>query len=91
MLSAYVKFCGGCNPTYDRGKAVATLKKLFADQIEFHGYDPGIPRDVGIVVQGCERECVQLGILPQTKHLFVLRYEKDIADVIAGIRKLLEQ
>ena len=34
-----VKFCGGCNPTYDRTAEYVKLKKRYPDVI-FETYDP---------------------------------------------------
>lgn len=88
MLSAYIKFCGGCNPTYDRGDAVNKLKKIFEDKITFYSHDINIPRDIGIVVQGCERECVQISNLAPAEHIVVLRYESDLTDAIAKLNAI---
>lgn len=45
-----IKYCGGCNPTYDRGAAVAELKKDLSDlevsdspgRMAIEGYPEGI-------------------------------------------------
>jgi len=88
MKTAYIKFCGGCNPRYDRGEAVAKIKKIFGEKISFFNHDPQISRDIGIVVQGCENECVQLKNLAQAEHLIVLRYESDLVDAVSKLNEI---
>jgi len=89
MKTAYIKFCGGCNPTYDRGDAVQKLKKIFDGKIEFFSHDFSVPRDIGIVVQGCERECLQIKNLAPAEHHVVMRYESDLTDAIAKLHSIL--
>ena len=37
-MTVAVKYCGGCNPRYDRGAALEKLKKRYPD-IKFEGLD----------------------------------------------------
>lgn len=51
-----IKYCGGCNPRYDRTKEVEKLKKQFP-QHEFT-YDPGKAAcDIYLLVCGCMTAC----------------------------------
>ena len=88
MKTAYIKFCGGCNPRYDRGLLAGELKQRFADRISFHAHDANIPRDIGIVIQGCEKDCVQIGNLAKADDVIVIRYESDFRDAVKMIEKL---
>lgn len=89
MLTAYIKFCGGCNPTYDRGAAVDKLKKIFDGKIQFFNHDIAVPRELGILVQGCEKECVLIKNLAPAEHYITLRYESDVADAVMQINAIL--
>ncbi len=63
-----VKYCGGCNPNYDRVRLVETLKeklKGFASIIE-EGDAPLV-----IVVAGCATACVDLTPFKK-KQLYVI-------------------
>ncbi len=51
-----VKFCGGCNPRYDRGKAFEDIKKERPD-IEFAIAREGEKYDFLIVIGGCTSCC----------------------------------
>jgi len=85
MKTAYIKFCGGCNPRYDRGRIAKELKQRFAEQVVFHSHDVNIPREIGVVIQGCEKDCVRMENLAKADRLIVIRYESDLADAIKAI------
>lgn len=51
-----VRFCGGCNPRYDRGEALNEIKKHFQD-IDFVNATEGIPHDLLLVIGGCTNCC----------------------------------
>jgi len=58
-----IKYCGGCNPTYDRVEMVQEVRSLGKNRFIFHGYDqPGL--DGVIVVNGCPRECAVKDLKP---------------------------
>lgn len=53
MLKAAIKFCGGCNPRYDRGQAYNKIRQLFQDKIEFFLPQDGEKYDILLVISGC--------------------------------------
>ena len=89
MKTAYIKFCGGCNPRYDRGALAKELKQRFSGQVEFSTHDANIPREIGIVIQGCEKDCVQLKNLAKADRQIVIRYESDFTDAVKAIEEEL--
>jgi hypothetical protein len=54
-----LKYCGGCNPLYDRVQAVVSVRKRLKDKIELVSYED---RDAEgtLVVTGCPTACVDL-------------------------------
>ncbi len=52
-----VKFCGGCNPRYDRGKAYEALKEKLKDKAEFVIAEEGKVYDHLLVIGGCTNCC----------------------------------
>ena len=52
-----LKFCGGCNPRYDRGKALETIKKQAGDAAEFVIAEEGAEYDYLLVLGGCTNCC----------------------------------
>jgi len=54
-----LKYCGGCNPQYDRVQAVEFLRERLKDTVDLASYeDPGI--EGILVVTGCPTACVDL-------------------------------
>lgn len=52
-----VKFCGGCNPRYDRGKTLETIKKQAGSAVEFVLAEEGAEYDYLLVIGGCTNCC----------------------------------
>ena len=52
-LKVAIKYCGGCNPDYDRTALVNRIKTLLSGQVEFASLnDESI--DLVLTVQGCK-------------------------------------
>jgi len=52
-----VKFCGGCNPKYDRGAVYETIKERLQNEIDFEYAKEGRMYDVLLVIGGCTNCC----------------------------------
>lgn len=53
MLTCCVKFCGGCNPRYDRGEAYGRIREALADTATFSLPEEGRAYDVLLILRGC--------------------------------------
>lgn len=53
MLHCAIKFCGGCNPMYDRGAAYRSIVGALAGIAEFSSPQDGQQYDVLLVLRGC--------------------------------------
>lgn len=51
-----VRFCGGCNPRYDRREALNQIESQFKD-IDFVNAAEGVPHDLLLVIGGCSNCC----------------------------------
>jgi 3-hydroxyacyl-[acyl-carrier-protein] dehydratase len=56
----FLRYCGGCNPRYDRVAAVEHLKKCFP-QLVFCPYDPDEKGCAALIVCGCTARCPAQG------------------------------
>lgn len=66
-----IKYCGGCNPRYERVEKVEKLKKQFPDTV-FEAYRGQEECDKVLFVCGCERTCLRFREdLPQEKGIVV--------------------
>ncbi len=53
MLKCAVKFCGGCNPRYDRGAAYKKIRGALSDKILFSYPEDGESYDILLIIKGC--------------------------------------
>lgn len=51
-----LRYCGGCNPRYDRVAAVENVKKQFPELV-FCPYDPDENGCAALIVCGCTARC----------------------------------
>jgi len=58
-----IKYCGGCNPTYDRKSVVSGLKEHFNKGHTIETSKQGIVYDVVIILCGCSSACVSINNL----------------------------
>ncbi len=84
-----IKFCGGCNPRYDRRKALTELQNHFSN-IEWVTDNAAIC-DYWLVACGCARECVDVSKLIATKKVLVLAntmdYRKATEELITELKQ----
>ena len=57
-MTVGVKFCGGCNPVFDRGGEYQKLKERHP-HIAFETYDPSKKYEKLILISGCARTCLR--------------------------------
>lgn len=53
MLTCCVKFCGGCNPRYDRGAAYRRIREALEGTASFSLPEEGRAYDALIILRGC--------------------------------------
>jgi hypothetical protein len=51
-----IKYCGGCNPSYERVEMIQQVQSLLKDQFTFSIYGQQ-DLDVMLLVSGCPRAC----------------------------------
>lgn len=52
-LRCAVKFCGGCNPRYDRGAAYQTIRDTLSETVSFSYPQDGVSYDLLLMIRGC--------------------------------------
>ena len=90
MAVVAVKYCGGCNPRYDRVEFVRSLQKDFPG-LEVIGTLPpsAAEPDFALVVCGCPARCVQHEQLTGRRGKFITASPEDreaLCTALAGIR-----
>lgn len=84
-----VKFCGGCNPRYDRGKALQTIKKE-RPNIDFVLAKEGKTYDYLIVIGGCTACCASHCQYISENGLVKMWDREHIAEVLKDLDKVAE-
>jgi len=69
-----VKYCGGCNPRYNRSEIVEKLKKDFPDAVIT---STTIEHDYSIIIAGCNVACVHHDQVHGVKGKILVKSEKD--------------
>jgi hypothetical protein len=84
-----VRFCGGCNPRFDRGEAYEKIRTQLKDEIEFDYAEDGMLYDVILVIGGCTNCCASYDQY-RTKRGVVKVYEPDDIEKTIQILKDFE-
>ncbi len=79
-MNIAMKYCGGCNNTYQRNAGVRTMKELYPE----HNYSIGDEKktyDIWIVICGCDKKCVESDHLVAETGKFVVGSMDDFREV----------
>lgn len=81
-----IKYCGGCNPTYERVEIIQGVRFQLRDQIFLARHDE---KDIEalIIVNGCPRACTDQD-LKQNVSSYSITGENDLADLINWLKAL---
>ena len=79
-----IKYCGGCNPDYDRDKIVSEVKKYLPDDISYIRADSENV-DAVLVLHGCQRACTS-----RSSFIGKATYEISKIDDVSGAKKSIE-
>lgn len=90
MLKAMIKFCGGCNPRYDRGQAFAQIRDHFAGRMEFVTPEMGKDYPVLLTVTGCGA-CQIFDEQARTEQWVSVDFEHQIPEIIQKLENILAQ
>jgi hypothetical protein len=92
-----VKYCGGCNPRYERRSAYEKIKSellLFAQKggwdIIFEAAAEGVTYDALLVVCGCANRCAAIGQYHSRNIPVYLWDESGLTDAVSELEKLVE-
>ncbi len=87
-----VKYCGGCNPRYDRPQLVARLKEELGDGIEWvNAATATTPLDFVLVVCGCTAACARHSQLNGIHGKLVLNGQAGYAAALEQLLNLKHQ
>jgi hypothetical protein len=74
MLKVGVKYCGGCNPGYDRVALADFIKNSLHGRVEFVSLDSEVV-DLILAVEGCKTCCADLSAFEGKQIYFIAQIE----------------
>lgn len=83
-----IKYCGGCNPTYDRTDIVSRLKKYIGIECTIEIAKQGIIYDVVVILCGCSSACASHQNLEAKYEKVCITSENDIVNLVNIIDKI---
>jgi len=78
-----IRYCGGCNPDYDRTGVAAEIERALNDHCTFDDGDG--PVDWILMIHGCPTACASMDNLPLDRCV-TLRRPEDAALFVEGVR-----
>ena len=88
-VTAGVRYCGGCNPRFDRVAGVRRLEDACPWAV-FEGARPGVCYDLLLIVGGCTACCPdQTGL--EGRYRMEIRVEADFERALALLRRAVEE
>ena len=82
-----VKFCGGCNPRYDRGKLLKRLKEDLKGQFTFESANESQFYEGLIVFCGCTNACASYKNIKTKRKPILVWGENQYNDIMDIIKK----
>ena len=87
-MTVKVKFCGGCNPRYDREALLGRLAETFPE-ISFRSEPVEVP-DAGLVICGCDAACADASGCIGSRGRIVIWKESAFDPVYAFLQEILK-
>lgn len=84
-IKVRVKYCGGCNPNFDRKEAAAYISRQTGISLE--AYREEKPPDVALIICGCTSECVKTDKYRGRLETIVINSPEQLGEAIERIRK----
>ena len=80
MIKVAIKYCGGCNPDYDRVALVKRIEEGLNGKVEFVSPVNG-DIDLVLAIEGCKTACADLSPLEGIKTRIIRKIE-DAEDLL---------
>jgi hypothetical protein len=87
MKKIAVKFCGGCNPRYNRGAAYNTIAEALRPEAELEVAKEGVSYDALLIIRGCTA-CPYLYEEIDAKKRVICTSKEEIPESIEQLRTI---
>ncbi|MBN2898616.1 MAG: hypothetical protein JXO44_07565 [Clostridia bacterium] len=76
LLTIGFKFCGGCNPRYDRRAAYERMVQAYSPGYKATMAKSGESYDILVIIAGCKNACANYSDINYTKKLMIITSEQ---------------
>ena len=83
-MKVAIKYCGGCNPDYDRVAIAKRMKQSLNGKVEFVSPDDE-SIDLVLVIEGCQTACADLSTIKATQ-IRIIRKVDDAVDFLQSFK-----
>lgn len=90
MIKCGIRFCGGCNPRFDRGKVLTELKEE-RKNIDFQVAEEGQEYDVILVIGGCTNCCASHCQFTSKEGVLMLWDEGHVEKILNSIDEIVNK
>ena len=81
-----VKYCGGCNPRYNRTDFLVRLKKA-CEEVEFAYVQPEVVYDHLVVINGCLSKCADISQIQVAGDTFKIAEDNQLDELITQLKE----
>ncbi len=83
-----VKYCGGCNPRFNRSEIVRMINRDFSGaEIVYSAPEP-VSADLLLIICGCSSRCISAAAMAADCEVFVLTEEEQYAALRERLRMM---
>jgi hypothetical protein len=90
-LNIGIKYCGGCNPKYNRSAFVAWLTAKYKDKINIEPIKEDIIYDIVIIMNGCSSVCVNISEMNHKGKILSVACKEDFTLIYEEIDKMVNK
>ena len=84
-----IKYCGGCNPKYNRSGFVARLVAEYKDKMKIEPIKENVIYDMVIIMNGCSSVCVNISEMEHKGKIISVASEEDFIPICEEIDKMI--
>jgi hypothetical protein len=89
MIKIGVKYCGGCNPRFERGKLFHSIKSRLKEA-HFEHAKEGVNYDALLVISGCTNNCASFQQYKYNKGVVNIKDSSELDRAVKELRELME-
>jgi hypothetical protein len=90
-LNIGIKYCGGCNPKYNRSGFVAGLAVKYKGKIKIEPIKEDVIYDMVIIMNGCSSVCVNISEMKHKGRILSVASEEDFTRIYEEIDKIVSK